>query len=531
MNKMRKLDLSDRQDNQCFLSMYDGLQIAEKMPSFYRLYKETVKLHDKGIGLDYPTYASDGFGFKDGIDIDYLAYNPKKKTLCVGASSSFVNLANFIDEYLEIRNEGGMLLADVKKSTSSVKCSSITKEFGFDAGKYKDKFLKVQYTVNWMDAREGKLKSLCLPVDLASETYFNSFIESVTLDFPKNINTPVNSPVVICYGRNESRETVDKTYSAINKDSKQCLFLDFIGNVTFEEPGDNSFSSVDINSFELKVNSNSGYALYRLSYTENNRLIDRTQEIIKSFTPTANGFHFELNNDWKDIVPALRLPAREEVKLTFCVEFKCKNGRVGVLQISSSSAESTSNVKKIPTLRLLWGCLAKGSMILMADGSKKQIEAVKTGDCVMTCFTGASALVVNCWNGKESQSLIRIEAENGGVLTCSSTHPVITVNGIAAACDIRKDDSLIDSNGAPVKVRTISHVDGDDVYNLSLEPGETASVYAEGRPVAGTTMICNGFMVGDNEMQNNTILKMENFRPDFAQIEESNLRQDFFSKM
>lgn len=527
---MKKLDFSNPQDNQCFLSMYNGIQIAEEMPNFYKLYQDTANLHAKGIALDYPTYASEGIGFKDGIDIDYFAYNPKKKTLCVGASSSFTGMANFIDESLEIRSEDGTMLADVRKSTSSVNSTNIVKEFKFESSNYKEKLIKVQYKVSWMDTRNKVINALCSSADFDAGVYFNSFIESVSLDFPKNINTPENSPIVICYGRNASGEILDKAYPDIYKNNKPCLFLDFIGDVAFEEPESNSFSSIDVTSFELKVNSNSGYALYRLAYTENDKLIDRTQEIIKSFTKTTKGFHFKLDNDWKDLVPALSYPVRGEVKLTFRVDFKLKNGRNGVLQISSSAAESTPNVKKIPTLRMLWGCLAKGSMILMADGSQKPIEEVKTGERVTIGFSRASALVSNCWKGHEFQQMIHIEAENGGFITCSSAHPIITVNGITAACDIKTDDSLIDSYGEPVKIRAISKVDGDDVYNLSLEPNEKTIIYAEGRPITGTTMICNGFMVGDNEMQNNAILKKENFKPDFAQIEESNLRQAFFNK-
>lgn len=528
MYAIQKLNFTNQQHREYFFRLYEGLNLQEQLPELYRLYQMAEINHACGRWLDYATYETSGIGFQDGIDVEYIAYDPDRKCLSISAATSLRDTAYFIDEFLEVHS-GDDLLGRVRRSTAEINCTTLTQEFIFDASAHRGKQLHINYTAVWSDSRYNQLKALIMPVTIDVNSYLYSCIKSVNMEFPKHIHTPVDSPVVICFNRTPSSGTVDIIYPLIYKNQKPCLLLDCIGDVIFDEPKEQLFSTIDINSFELKINGSSGFALYRLSYDDGG-VVDRTQKIIKSFTPTADGFHFALDKDWKDYIPTINLPAQNVVKLTFRVEFKLKNGMRSVLQIASGSNECASNVWKIPSLKLLWGCLAKGSRILMANGIEKPIEQIEIGESVQVNYTNMAARVTNCWCGQEHQPLVLAETADKRQLKATANHPVITSNGIVPIGELQVGDWLIDGSGEPCEIQRISQIHVEKVYNLTLEPVSDAQIYVDGYPVKGMTMICDGFIVGDNEMQNTWHPVNDTTFLNPQHIHESEIKQAHFQK-
>jgi hypothetical protein len=90
------------------------------------------------------------------------------------------------------------------------------------------------------------------------------------------------------------------------------------------------------------------------------------------------------------------------------------------------------------------GCLIPGSLILMADGTYKEIENINEGDFVQTLQGGKE--IENVWTFEKPTYLV--EFEDGTSLTCSSDHRFFigTLN----------DDPLDDNNWVYAKDLSIN---------------------------------------------------------------------------
>lgn len=76
-------------------------------------------------------------------------------------------------------------------------------------------------------------------------------------------------------------------------------------------------------------------------------------------------------------------------------------------------------------------CVAKNTLITMADGSKKPIESIKPGEYILSCENKPSLVYYHHNNGK--RSIIEIQTNDGKVLKCTPDHKVLTKNGYKTA--------------------------------------------------------------------------------------------------
>lgn len=149
-----------------------------------------------------------------------------------------------------------------------------------------------------------------------------------------------------------------------------------------------------------------------------------------------------------------------------------------------------SGALEIERIQIIWGCVAKDTMILMADGTQKKISDIKIGEQVSTETEPSS--VVNIYKGMESE-LVHLETENGHILRMTNSHPVKTTRGFVKASGLTAADTIITVEGkSKVKYLYMEQYDSE-VYNLELKP--------EG------VIICNGIIAGDFKMQNEMVEK------------------------
>lgn len=119
------------------------------------------------------------------------------------------------------------------------------------------------------------------------------------------------------------------------------------------------------------------------------------------------------------------------------------------------------------------GCFAKGTTVLMSDGTRKNIEDVKSGDFVLTRRENdtklVSAKVLKTHNAQENGYLI-INSN----LKVTANH-IIRVNGEwKEAGSVQIGDSLINSQGKNVTINSIEWQRGKfTVYNLEIEKYHT----------------------------------------------------------
>lgn len=91
------------------------------------------------------------------------------------------------------------------------------------------------------------------------------------------------------------------------------------------------------------------------------------------------------------------------------------------------------------------GCLQKGTLITMADGSFKAIEDIIEGDLVKTLE--GSKPVEHTWNPDTlvngTPECIRVKFDDGYSVICSDTHPFLTTKGWVKAKDLKGDEDIV----------------------------------------------------------------------------------------
>lgn len=114
----------------------------------------------------------------------------------------------------------------------------------------------------------------------------------------------------------------------------------------------------------------------------------------------------------------------------------------------------------IPPLHILWGCFSKKCWVRMADGSKKVITELVSGETVK-CEDGSSAEVISVSVGGHEDKMVHIQTVDGHLIEVSDYHPVKTKDGTVAALDLRPNDVVVLEDGES-PILYIYLVDYDD---------------------------------------------------------------------
>jgi RHS repeat-associated protein len=139
-------------------------------------------------------------------------------------------------------------------------------------------------------------------------------------------------------------------------------------------------------------------------------------------------------------------------------------------------------------------CFPPGTMVLLADGTTKPIEAIVEGDWVIANDPGASdgsvARRVLKVLQSNTESLVRVTVDadadgtDDGYVDATSRHPFWTGGGWVAARDLLAGDILADEAGGRVVVLSIALMSTPSVtYNLTVEDVHTFFVMANATAV------------------------------------------------
>lgn len=176
--------------------------------------------------------------------------------------------------------------------------------------------------------------------------------------------------------------------------------------------------------------------------------------------------------------------------LRLCLQFRIdgvvRPFHLLVTSKSGTSPASADVVEIIKPLRLMFGCLEKGTRVRLTDG-EKAVEEIRTGDILLGTDQKPTA-VLDTWSGSELRELVQITAESGEVIRVTCGHPMVTENGYCAAGRLSGEELLRMADGAlrRVKVERVSYT--GEVYNITTK---------DGRP-----FLAQGFVTGDMQAQN-----------------------------
>ncbi|RAJ05030.1 intein [Chitinophaga skermanii] len=165
---------------------------------------------------------------------------------------------------------------------------------------------------------------------------------------------------------------------------------------------------------------------------------------------------------------------------------------------NASDAVTNANQQKIPAMNIVSGCIAKGTMITLADGLQKKIEDVPMLAKLKNGEDKTAYCVEYNTIGREPKDLIRIQDDKGHQLLVTEDHPIVGVGFIKPAKDLKEKDKIQTDKGEATII-SLKHEKYDgEVWNLALSKCESND------PKPGNdnaTFFANGILVGDSRMQ------------------------------
>lgn len=305
-----------------------------------------------------------------------------------------------------------------------------------------------------------------------------------------------NNPLIVLYDRNpDSGEISDYSYGSdkVNAGTdKVNVYLPISGAIVCSQDFVfKGFSKSDTLKPQLMYN-NDGIAEY--NYT--------TDEIKAHFRldkQNPRKITFEYNENWKSVINKSNYDARLEVGLncSFYLDIeepisqKTWSIPFSINSVTQAPEEgyynSNSPSVKIPNIKIKWGCFAKNTQILMADGKTKQIDAITKGDKVLS-DKGNVLEVKGTLKGTEKE-LVYIRTENGKEIMVSKTHPVACKRGIISAERLNASDILCLQNDQYSPIKDLYLKDyNNEVYNIDTGGKDL--------------IIANGIVCGNYESQN-----------------------------
>uniref|UniRef100_UPI0036DBFB85 Hint domain-containing protein n=1 Tax=Photorhabdus sp. RM322S TaxID=3342825 RepID=UPI0036DBFB85 len=149
-----------------------------------------------------------------------------------------------------------------------------------------------------------------------------------------------------------------------------------------------------------------------------------------------------------------------------------------------------------PPIHIQYGCIAEGTLIDMANGSKWKVENIRPGDKVLT-KQGGILQVKSRIVGHDTE-FIDLIYNNGEQVSLTPTHPVSTLRGIVKADELKIGDTIHTREGqttlTSVKQRKS---EPSNVYNFVLEKTDSQNELLPEDAV----LFAGGILVGDNNLQ------------------------------
>ncbi len=144
-----------------------------------------------------------------------------------------------------------------------------------------------------------------------------------------------------------------------------------------------------------------------------------------------------------------------------------------------------------------YGCIAKGTLITLADFTSKPIESVVPGDVILA--NGMTMVVADISTGKEAIPMYRITDSLGHSLLLTEKHPVLTKQGTKWASELTEGNIIFTEDGQAIIVDIDTEEYDGSVHNLKLEVIANSNTLPNSDSNA---FFANGILVGDLRMQN-----------------------------
>lgn len=225
------------------------------------------------------------------------------------------------------------------------------------------------------------------------------------------------------------------------------------------------------------------------------------------FSESGGGLYYDVVTGWGE---RYREPGNwtkvlfdYQLDITACFQMETRVKRV-TWRVSSRE-KSGRNIWSIPKLQIMWGCLAKGTLIDRPDQPPCPIEDIHIND-IVSGRNGTPMRVTNVWRGEE-ENLVSLVTKQGSRLRLTENHPVLTPEGWRHAADLTPGMAVLDRNGQAAELQEVSLIPYEgEICNLDLVP-----IFGEDR-LEDHVMVAGGLCVGDNRGQNELDCGLEGAR-------------------
>lgn len=174
-----------------------------------------------------------------------------------------------------------------------------------------------------------------------------------------------------------------------------------------------------------------------------------------------------------------------------------------VCSVNTPEESSPQCHKIIPQIMFVVHCIARGTMVTLADGSTVPIETLDNGHRVGTGGKPGDLAVEATTHGEHEadedsahgQAMYRLATDAGHELVATGLHPIQTPGGLAQLDSLAPGDEIA-TDGGTAKVASCQKIAWTGlVHNLKL--GDEADRAAGLDKNAVCTFIANGIVVGD----------------------------------
>lgn len=178
--------------------------------------------------------------------------------------------------------------------------------------------------------------------------------------------------------------------------------------------------------------------------------------------------------------------------------FTSTSGNPLVAAVTSEQGSTVANVYRTEPMEFVYGCIAPGSKISLADGTTREIEKIVVGDKLLG--QGGKSLEVTAYSrGPETKRLFTVQTADGKTVELTDTHPVPLADGTTKlAQELAVGDVVLTSGGSSALSKITERSYNGDVWNLALGKPQPSKLTLK---TEEHSFFANGILVGDTRAQ------------------------------
>jgi hypothetical protein len=500
------LDFANEDHYRCISEMFGGEDRFKKdFPAHNLLAQKTRQEHAANRAM---AAESNLQGFENYAEVQDVFYKKSDKKLYSCGYVNLVGESDVIYQNLLVYRNGKQI--DANSSfyyDSSFAFIDLTTNNVESLGGQNDDLTIVIHSSVKPKGKDNLLSAISYDTKDSLNSTLDEVVKNIDVRDPRHINTAPDKDIVVAYGRTPSSgESIDYSYPDARLEQLQKVFLANSGTVELQDGV--KFIEGDAAGTSIVLNHELGTIWY--SNTPG-----------KASTIDDTHFSWSIDKDWKNVIPSSIAAGTRTYAYDMHLSFLAlrpgdAHPKQFYINVCSYQKSPNPHYKQISYIRLLWGCLGEDSRVKMADGSLKTIQTVAIGDRVMG-LDGRSLNVTNVWTGTE-ENILRLIVKNGDEIMATEDHPFMTREGMKPLLKLSIGDELLMKNGSYSAIAQCYPVSyGRSVYNLDVD-GDGA-------------FICNGFVVGDNRIQNSYQIPANEAATPQPFLDEAEKLRSIYSKL